>query len=84
MKKITISFALLLLFVLSGVLAAQNTRQPRQPVSMRQSRFTKGRAVFRKTGFNFGKIPRGARVAKKFYLVNEGIDTLEVIDIKPG
>jgi hypothetical protein len=43
-----------------------------------------GRAVMRESGFDFGKTPQESKVTKKFFIVNEGTDTLRIIDIKPG
>jgi hypothetical protein len=40
--------------------------------------------VFRDIKFDFGKVPQNSRVSKKFYVINEGTDTLEVVKIKPG
>jgi len=46
--------------------------------------YTKGRAVIREGGFDFGKVPQNTHVSKKFYLINLGSDTLEVLKVDPG
>jgi hypothetical protein len=46
--------------------------------------YGKGRVVLRESGFDFGRTPQQARVAKKFYIVNGGSDTLRIINIDPG
>jgi hypothetical protein len=79
-----INIVLVFLLGLTGSLAAQPGRPQRSGTPLIKSKYTSGRAVFRETVFDFGKVPQGSRVSKIFYLVNEGTDTLEIIDIKPG
>lgn len=74
----------MLLLGLAGSLAAQPGVPRRSGTPVNQSRYTSGRAVFRETTFDFGKVPQGSKVSKIFYLVNEGTDTLEIIKIEPG
>jgi hypothetical protein len=75
---------LMLLLGLTSVLGAQPGRPRRSGTPVIGSKYTNGRAVFRETVFDFGKVPQSSRVSKIFYLINEGTDTLEIIDIKPG
>jgi len=84
MIRMKISFALVLLLGLAGILTAQSGRPQGSGSTINKSRYTKGRAVFRESQFDFGKVPQNSRVSKIFYLINEGTDTLEIIDIKPG
>lgn len=84
MNRIRINIVLMLLLGLAGSLAAQPGVPRRSGTPVNQSRYTSGRAVFRETVFDFGKVPQGSRVSKIFYLVNEGTDTLEIIKIEPG
>jgi hypothetical protein len=84
MSIIRSTITLALLFGLAVSLSADPDRPRRSAAGVTQSKYTKGRAVFRETSFDFGKVPQGSRVSKVFYLVNEGIDTLELIEIKPG
>ena|GEM_PF-2283849 len=84
MSRMKVNIVLLLLLGLTGTLAAQHGRPHRSGTPVIGSRHTGGLAVFRETVFDFGKVPQGSRVSKIFYLVNEGTDTLEIIDIKPG
>jgi hypothetical protein len=79
-----INIVLVLLLGLTSALAAQPGRPQRSGTPVNKSRYTNGRAVFREMAFDFGKVPQDSRVSKMFYLVNEGTDTLEIIDIKPG
>lgn len=69
---------------MASTAAAQQGSPNRRPVVPTGSRFTEGRAVFRDIRFDFGKVPQNSRVSKKFYVINEGTDTLEIVKIKPG
>ncbi len=84
MRRSYIYLSLLCLLCLTGILAAQSGSSHGSTKPVAQSRFTKGRAVFREMSFDFGKVPQDSRVSKKFYLVNEGADTLEIVEIRPG
>ena len=84
MSRMRMNIVLVLLLGLTGTLAAQPGRPQRSGTPVIGSRHTSGLAVFRETVFDFGKVPQGSRVSKIFYLINEGTDTLEIIDIKPG
>jgi hypothetical protein len=77
----TVIFSLLLL---TSVAEAQKVVPPLQRETATQSAYTKGRAVIRESGFDFGKVPQHSYVSKKFYLLNEGLDTLEILKVDPG
>ena len=84
MKRATLGISVVLVLGLVGILDAQHGRPGSSQGSFAKSRYTKGRAVLREMSFDFGKVPQDSRVRKKFYLINEGVDTLEIVDIKPG
>ena len=46
--------------------------------------FTKGRLFLPETEFDFGHVPQGVYVSHSFWMLNVGVDTLEIIQIKPG
>ncbi|MFH1894121.1 MAG: hypothetical protein ABIK83_15725 [Candidatus Zixiibacteriota bacterium] len=72
------------ILILGSIASAQTVVPPRQRSTVTESVYTKGRAVIREGGFDFGKVPQNAFVSKKFYLINMGSDTLEVLKVDPG
>ena len=84
MNRIGICAVLILLLGMAGTAEAQYGQPQRSGNVAKKSKYTQGRAVFRETHFDFGKVPQRSRVSKKFYLINEGTDTLEIVKIKPG
>jgi hypothetical protein len=67
-----------------AVADAQKVIPPTQRETANQSAYYKGRAVIRESGFDFGKLQQHSYVSKKFYVVNEGLDTLEILKVDPG
>jgi len=82
MKALRYCSILLLIMLLHSCVSALSYAQTRG--SGRVGGYTKGSALMRELGFDFGKVTQGAKVSKKFFVVNTGTDTLQIIDIKPG
>lgn len=77
-------FVILSILALVSIADAQKIIPPMQRETATQSAYTKGRAVIRESGFDFGKVPQHSYVSKKFYVINEGLDTLEILKVDPG
>jgi hypothetical protein len=70
------------LFTILVMGTGTSSGQPGEPA--KQSRFRKGVAEFRESGFDFGKVPQQTAACKRFHVVNVGTDTLEILDVKTG
>jgi len=53
-------------------------------VSRAAGTFTKGRLYLPELEFDFGYVPQNASVSHSFWIENKGLDTLEIIQVKPG
>ena len=73
---------LLVIIMLQTAVLAQSYQPSRG--SSKGGGYTRGSALMRELGFDFGKVVQGSKVSKKFYVINTGTDTLRIIDIKPG
>jgi len=53
-------------------------------ISKAAGTFTKGRLYLPELEFDFGMVPQASSVSHSFWIQNKGLDTLEIIQIKPG
>jgi len=88
-RAFIISF--MMFFVMAGVILAGTkadaTPKKATPKSRTQNKVTskyKGKMELSDDVFDFGFLPKQSRVSHTFWLYSIGLDTLEVITIKPG
>ena len=63
---------------------APTKKQQRKPRSkVPEIKLTNARLTFDNTTFNFGSIPKGAKVIHNFWFKNTGSDTLIISRVKP-
>jgi len=84
MIHMMLRYVISVIVICGSVASAQTVVPPLKRSTATQSVYTKGRAVIREGGFDFGKVPQNTSVSKKFYLINMGSDTLEVLKVDPG
>ncbi|MFH1894122.1 MAG: hypothetical protein ABIK83_15735 [Candidatus Zixiibacteriota bacterium] len=53
-------------------------------ISKAAGTYTKGRLYLPELEFDFGMVPQEASISHSFWIQNKGLDTLEIIQIKPG
>lgn len=88
-RALIISF--LMFFVISGVILAgtkagatpKNSAPKSKPDQQLTSKY-KGKMELSDDVFDFGFLPKQSKVSHTFWLHNIGLDTLEIITIKPG
>jgi len=77
---------LIVLLLLSFAVSVAFCGTPVNPKSVSKAAgdYTKGRLYFPELEFNFGNVPQMSSVTHSFWLHNKGVDTLEIIQVKPG
>lgn len=92
MVRRVLIISLLMIFVAAGYAMAsskaseetpQKPANNKPPVNEVTSKY-KGKMELSDDVFDFGFLPKQSKVSHTFWLKNVGLDTLEIINIKPG